>query len=170
MFKNILSARWVSNVKICENDDSALATMILSNSNTLFTKTLEFQVNSNTIIHKNGNNTLYCDFLMTTTTDIISNFKKLDDNYTGFDILIDNVIVSNVDFIINAMCYYSQIKCRFYLDNDYNHNTTFKLGMDCVYLNHTNRNDIRSGPVDTMNFHYENGFCIPRNIKMLYFK
>lgn len=164
MFKNnSLHAHWISNVKICSNDKNAMETMISLNSNTLFPKILEFKVDGNM-------NTTYYDFSIITNADIISNFRKVDNLYTRFDIIIDDVVVSDIDFIITAVCYYSKIKCRFYVDENHENNTVFRLSMDCIYLTSTNRKDIRNGPIDTINFHYNNGFCVPRNVKMLYFK
>lgn len=161
-------ALWVSNVKFCTDFESAIGKA--NDSNTFCTATQEFQVNEHTII-ETDKDTLesYCDFEIKRSADIIMNFKKVGNNYNRVEILIEDKVVSDIDFIIHVACLYTPIKCRFYF-NDKNQTDVMKLSIDCVFLSLMERKKMVVGPIETKHCFYNNGYCIPRNIQIMYFK
>lgn len=171
----IRNAYWVDNVVFCTDEDSAIDELQKQTSNVSFTNIFQFEITNETELHNVNDGLVYCEFLLNSSADIICNFQLNCINSNFIEISIDDKICTNPDFIFLVACSKSIIKIRFYLPQNkesINIGKKCQIQAECIYLTEINKAQLldNNGLIDTIQFHYEDGYCIPRNIKILYLK
>lgn len=162
---------WISNVDTCIDEADALSKLEKQINNVLFPKSIEIHLDKNNMKYCEYAQVYYVDIVLShnNTGDIISNISSPDDFNNYMRILIDDTMVTNIDYVFMIACPLSEIKFRFFLNHaEISCEFDKIVTMDCIILTTENKAKLNLGAFETPYFYYKDGKCFPRNINIMY--